>query len=418
MTVSHARQTAAASRQGPRTARLAWVLAAAALVVIAVVAATFPEEPPDSSLLGMLATWSSLVSLVAFLLSGSLILSRQPGNLIGWLLMLPALAVPLATLVSRWLEGLEPPPTAVDPVIWLAIWASSCSWVALIFPIFHLLLTFPDGRIPSPRWRWVVALEILMVCTMLGVTALGTELVVPRDDVFVWSVPNPIGLVDTGSWWAWFGAPWSIGLVAVTAAGLSSVVARYRRGSIVERQQLKVPLLGVSFFGLVYAAGAIQGSLAGPVANLLFGLSLAAIPVSVAIAVLRYRLYEIDRVISRTIAWVLVTVLLAAFVGGAIVGLQAVLAPFTNNDTLAVAVSTLLAAALFQPLRARVQRIVDRRFNRARVDAQRAIDAFGAHLRDDLDLATLRGRLVSAADVGVQPVGVAVWLRGGSGDAA
>ena len=80
---------------------------------------TFPEEPPDSSLLGMLATWSSLVSLVAFLLSGSLILSRQPGNLIGWLLMLPALAVPLATLVSRWLEGLEPPPAAVDPVKWL-----------------------------------------------------------------------------------------------------------------------------------------------------------------------------------------------------------------------------------------------------------------------------------------------------------
>lgn len=119
MTVSHARQTAAASRQGPRTARLVWVLAAAALVVIAVVAATFPEEPPDSSLLGMLATWSSLVSLVAFLLSGSLILSRQPGNLIGWLLMLPALAVPLATLVSRWLEGLEPPPAAVDPVKWL-----------------------------------------------------------------------------------------------------------------------------------------------------------------------------------------------------------------------------------------------------------------------------------------------------------
>jgi divalent metal cation (Fe/Co/Zn/Cd) transporter len=174
----------------------------------------------------------------------------------------------------------------------------------------------------------------------------------------------------------------------------------------------------LGFFGLVYGFGAIQGTLDGPIADLAFGLSLAAIPISVAIAVLRYRLYEIDRVISRTIGWIVVTTMLAAFVGGAIIGLQALLAPFTSNNTLAVAVSTLLAAALFQPLRARVQRIVDRRFNRARVDAQQAVDAFGAHLRDDLELATLRDRLVSAAEAGVQPAGAGLWLRRRSGDAA
>jgi hypothetical protein len=394
------------------------VLAAAALVMLAVVSATFPEEQADPSVLGHVAALSSVASLAAFVLCGSLIVSRQPGNVIGWLLMVPGLVMPVATLVTRWLEGLDPPPTDLDPAMWLAIWATSWSWIALIFPIFHLLLTFPDGHLPSPAWRWVVALEALMVVVMAGLTAVSLELSVLRDDVVVWSVRNPIGIVDTGAWWASFSGPWTIGLVVVTVAGVSAVITRFRRGSVVERQQLKVPLLGLGFFGLVYGFGATQGTLDGPIADLAFGLSLAAIPISVAIAVLRYRLYEIDRVISRTIGWIVITTMLAAFVGGAIVGLQALLAPFTSNNTLAVAVSTLLAAALFQPLRARVQRIVDRRFNRARVDAQQAIDAFGAHLRDDLDLATLRGRLVSAAEAGVQPAGVGLWLRGGPGDAA
>jgi hypothetical protein len=416
MTASTARLPAA-PHHGGRTARLVWVLAAAAMVMIAVVSTTFPEEQADTSLLGKVAALSTVASLAAFVLCGSLIVSRQPGNVIGWLLILPGLAMPLAALVTGWLEELDP-PTDVDPVVWLALWASSWSWIALIFPIFHLLLTFPTGRLPSPAWRWVVALEVLMMAVMVGLTAVGLELAVLRDDVVVWSVRNPIGFVDTGSWWATFSLPWTIGLIVVTVAGVSAVVTRFRRGSVVERQQLKVPVLGLGFFGLVYGFGAIQGTLDGPIADLAFGLSLAAIPISVAIAVLRYRLYEIDRVISRTIGWIVVTTMLAAFVGGAIIGLQALLAPFTSNNTLAVAVSTLLAAALFQPLRARVQRIVDRRFNRARVDAQQAVDAFGAHLRDDLELATLRDRLVSAAEAGVQPAGAGLWLRRRSGDAA
>jgi hypothetical protein len=142
--------------------------------------------------------------------------------------------------------------------------------------------------------------------------------------------------------------------------------------------------------------------------------SIGLVPVAIGIAILRYRLYEIDRIVSRTIGWALVTGLLVAVFAGTIVGLQALLAPLTNNNTLAVAGSTLVAAALFQPLRRRVQRAVDRRFNRARVDAQRAIDAFGAHLRDDVDLAALHGRLVAAADATVQPNGAGLWLRSAS----
>ena len=145
-------------------------------------------------------------------------------------------------------------------------------------------------------------------------------------------------------------------------------------------------------------------------------MSVATLPLAalaVAIAVLRYRLYDIDRIVSRTIGWALVTVILGAVFVGVIIGLQALLAPVTDENTLAVAASTLLAAALFQPLRARVQRAVDRRFNRARVDAQAAVDAFGVQLRDEIDLGSLQRHLVTTIEATVSPDGAALWIRAG-----
>ena len=139
------------------------------------------------------------------------------------------------------------------------------------------------------------------------------------------------------------------------------------------------------------------------------------LPAAIGIAVLRYRLYEIDRIVSRTIGWVVVTVILAAVFGVVVVGLQVVLEPVTGTNTLAVAASTLVAAALFQPLRGRVQRVVDRRFNRSRADAERAIGGFVARVRDEVDLAQLRTALAETADEAVRPVAATVWLRGGEG---
>ena len=137
-----------------------------------------------------------------------------------------------------------------------------------------------------------------------------------------------------------------------------------------------------------------------------------ALPVVIAIGVLRYRLFEIDRIVSRTIGWAIVTGLLVAVFAGLVVALQALLAPVTNENTLAVAASTLLAASLFQPLRSGVQRAVDRRFNRGRVDAQRVTDAFATHVRDNVDLVTLRERLLAAVDGTVEPSSTALWIRG------
>jgi hypothetical protein len=194
-------------------------------------------------------------------------------------------------------------------------------------------------------------------------------------------------------------------------AGILATILRYRRGGPLERKQVQwfgsVIVLSFSMFFAASVLPQPYGQLAWIVASLSLGL----IPVAIGIAILRYRLYEIDRILSRTIGWALVTGLLVAVLAGTIVALQALLAPFTNNNTLAVAGSTLVAAALFQPLRARVQRAVDRRFNRARVDAQRAIDAFGTHLRDDVDIDALNGRLLAAAAATVEPNAAGLWIR-------
>ncbi len=137
----------------------------------------------------------------------------------------------------------------------------------------------------------------------------------------------------------------------------------------------------------------------------------ATIPIAIGIAILRYRLYEIDRLISRTIGWGVLTVILGGVFVGLVLGLQALLAPLTRSNTLAVAGSTLLVAALFQPLRRRVQGLVDRRFNRSRYDAQLALDAFSARLRDEVDLDTLQGSLLTLVEATLEPTTVSLWLR-------
>jgi hypothetical protein len=333
---------------------------------------------------------------------------------VGWLLMVPGLVLSGSELTAAWLAALDPAPAEMTPALWIVLWAMSWSWILLIFPLFHLLLTFPDGRLLSPLWRWVVLLEGVMMLTMLVVAAVTDRMGVTVNDEVVWSVANPVGFLSADGFDSQFGNAWSLSLVVVTVAAATAVVLRFRRGTREQRQQLKWPLLAVVTFGVVYGVSATGADLAGSsFGGLLFGVAIAGIPISVAIAVLRYRLYEIDRIISRTIAWIVLTVILAGVFAGVVLGLQAVLAPFTRENTLSVAVSTLVAAALFQPLRGRIQHVVDRRFNRAHYDAARTAEGFGAQLRGSTDLAGVDGALVTAVATAVQPGSVAVWLRAG-----
>jgi hypothetical protein len=357
-----------------------------------------------------LAALSIVGAMLAFIVSGALIVSRQPGNIVGWLLMVPGLVLPLSTLATNWL-GSQPPPQQMTPLLWVLMWALGWSWILLIFPILHLLLTFPDGRLPSRRWRAAVALEVAMISIFLGYLAFRQDLNVLVEDEVAWTLPNPLGFLPNDAFDGILGVLWGLGLVVATLVSVAAVVIRFRRGSTVERQQLKWPLLAVVLFGSVYAGASLDQGLVGD-GSVLFGLSLAGIPISVAIAVLRYRLYAIDHIISRTVSWAVITaILLVVFVGG-VLALQALLSGVTRDQTLAVAASTLGALVVFQPLRRRVQHAVDRRFDRARYDGQRLADAFAVELRQQVDVGAAHGALIATARSAVQPQTATVWLRG------
>jgi hypothetical protein len=272
---------------------------------------------------------------------------------------------------------------------------------ALILPI--VALTFPDGNLPSTRWRWPTgaAVGALGASTILIAFTPGAI-----ENVAPW---NPIG-IDGLPLWVW-NLAWplaGVGGVLISLLGVAAVVTRYRRGEGVQRQQLRWFVAAVALGVIPITISPLGG---GPGAFLLAMVGLLLVPVAVGIAVTRYRLYEIDRLISRGLSWAVLSGVLLAVYAGAVLLLQTVLAGVIQGQTVAVAASTLLAAALFQPLRRRVQTAVDHRFNRARYDAERTTTDFAERLRNEVDVDHLRIALAATASGAVHPTGVGVWLR-------
>jgi hypothetical protein len=298
-----------------------------------------------------------------------------------------------------------------DRLAWLS------RWIVLPFVIvaIYLALLFPTVRLLSPRWRSVaVAGAVAMVVNSVqgAFTAFtpGTYPPAVQNPLEIrGSIADLLALVGT--------VATTVGTLVMFLA-LASLVVRYRRAVGVERQQLKwfaavVAIAGPALAIAILSSGATSGIIAD-VSNAAWGLALitlALLPVAIGVAVLRYRLYEIDRLISRTIAYGVLTAIVGSLFIGFILVFQAVLAPVTQSNELAVAGSTLLAAALFQPLRQRVQRLVDRRFNRTRYDAERTVAAFASRLRDEVDLQHLRAEILATVAHAVEPSSTSLWLR-------
>jgi hypothetical protein len=200
-------------------------------------------------------------------------------------------------------------------------------------------------------------------------------------------------------------------LAGVILAALVSLIARFRRARGVERQQLKWFAYGTALLLLLPVSGLVGAELAGPVGNLIAAVIFSALPVAIGIAVLRYRLYDLDRLVNRTVVYGSLTVLLAGVYAGLVFTLSQLLNPADQQSALAVAASTLVVAALFQPARRRIQALVDRRFNRRRYDAARTVAAFSARLRDQIELGTLSTELLAVVDQTMQPTQASLWLR-------
>ena len=348
-----------------------------------------------------LASIAYVAISAAYVVAGGVIIERQPGNMVGPLVLVLGLLVTGYLILDGFIRLAGTSPEA--GVAGLLVYEVDGPF---FFAIAMVFLAFPDGRLPARRWRWLVIVD-----AGLATVVTTTSLVRPGSFAYYPWLDNPLG--DPASPLLVLWAPSYSLLVCGVVAAVLSLVGRWRRGSMQERAQLKWVALAAAILAV---AMVFYGGTAGPgeyseAGDLSVGAGLSLFPIAIAIAVLRYRLYEIDRLVSRTLGWAVVTAIVVAVFIVVVVGLQAILSGATQGDTLAVAASTLLAAALFQPLRARVQRAVDRRFNRSRVDAERTVGAFAERLRDEVDLERLRGAVVSTARTAVHPAGASLWLR-------
>jgi hypothetical protein len=392
-----------------RTRAAAWVCGLAcglALVLLAGAMALVAgsDGPPPAGLPSPTGQLLNLVGLLGPPVLGGVLAARRPANPYGWLWCAYALGWAVIGFSEAYLTyAASGAPGAVAwarPVVWVGgfVFAPLLALTALI------LLLFPDGRPPSPRWRpliWAIA----AVC--LPATVAGALFEHPPP-----APPNPLAVGGTAA--PLVEAVANAGVVLLFLAVLAaagSLLARFRRSRGQQRQQLKWLAYGGAFLAAIIVADLVSLDPPGLWDIALETLSFAALYLGVGVAVLRYRLYEIDRLINRTLVYGLVTALLAGVYAAGVFALGNLLNPAGGGSELAVAASTLAVAALFQPARRRVQAMVDRRFNRARYDAARTVEAFSARLRDQVDLDSLATELVSVADQTMQPTSVSLWLR-------
>jgi hypothetical protein len=392
---------------------LAWSLAGlcvamfAASVVLYVLAHSSQEPTSTGDTLSELLIF---ITFLAFPIVGALIASRHPRNPVGWICLVVGLFWTLIFLGDS-IPGSGPYPVTTDALT-QATWISPVGLLGI-----YLILLFPDGKLPSRRWRPLAWLSgVVMVLASFGVTLVPG----PLEDHP--GVRNPVGLE---------GAPWVatatffilLLLPLCMIASALSLVLRYRRSRGVEREQIKWIAFAASVVGLLYLIAMVSslffplgwGSAGTP---LWLGflqqaalVSFTAVPIAVGFGVLKYRLYDIDIIINRTLVYgTLTATLIALYLGGIVVLQRLFVVLAGQQSTLAVVASTLLIAALFTPLRRRIQSFIDRRFYRRKYDARKTLEAFSVKLRKETDLGALSGDLVGVVRETMQPAHISLWL--------
>jgi hypothetical protein len=353
------------------------------------------------------STSPSVVAAVVAVTVGAVLASRRPRHPVGWLLLALGLCVTASGVFDGYARyGLLARPGALPAAHWVAVYSPATVYLGFVCVGFVLLLT-PSGSLPSPSWRWWARAAAAAPILFLAALTVGPGLVIAPYDPAVerFAVPALAGAVTTAI---------VVALAVATggvAAGAWSLVVRFRRARGVERQQLRwvalaaavtVPLGIVVLVGVVVDATSLTPVLAA------VGIGMALLPLATGAAILRYRLYDLDRIISRTLAYGLLTLLLGGGYAVVVLGLGQLLG---RDSSLVVAGATLAVAAAFQPARRRVQQAVDRRFDRRHYDAAQTIAAFSARLRQQVDLDPLTSELLAVVDQTMQPTQVSLWLR-------
>jgi hypothetical protein len=401
----HLRTLGLTGRVAPAAAWTGLALSVVAFALTAVMIARLPEIAYTGSSLSDVALSTSFLITAAL---GAIVTQRHPRLPIGWIFS--GIGVPMVVTLALVRYGMNALALGQVPELWI-LWVMQWLWIPSISLMATALpLLFPNGAPPSARWRPVaLAIPVVIVILLFGYALRPGPLQPPFD-----ATENPL----------WPGTPlpsWytlALGLlqIPITIACFGGLVSRFRRSHGVERQQLKWFLFGLAPASLFLVSATLAEIVVGydqarGVSGVFAGLALAAPAVTAGIGILRYRLFDIDVLIKRTLVYGAVSAVLVTTYAAAVVLLQTALRPFTAGSDLAVAASTLLVVALFQPIRRRIQDVVDRRFYRSRYDASRAIEAFAARLRNEVDLVSVRSDLVDVVDETLRPAHASVWLR-------
>jgi hypothetical protein len=351
---------------------------------------------------------SLLLAFAAFMAVGAIIVAHRPGNAVGWIFSAIGLLTAIGVLATEYAAYAARTRPSSPPGVVLAAWYSSWWWYpTLVLVLVFTPLVFPTGRLVSTRWRPVAVAAGVGTAVIITLSALQPTLQNEDDPV-----RNPIGVAgipdpEEGALGAVL-----VGLLVVCAAAAAiSVVLRFRRSQGVERQQLKWFTYAATLMVLFMLLSDYLLPQSG-VVEALYGFVVALVPVAAGVAVLRYRLYDIDRLINRTLVYGLLTALLGAVYAAAVLVLGQLFGGVgANPPSWAVAGATLAVAALFQPARGRTQAVVDRRFNRRKHDAAKTIQTFSTRLRDQIDLDTLSAELLAVVGQTMEPTRVSLWLR-------
>ncbi|MDP9343066.1 MAG: hypothetical protein M3Q23_13460 [Actinomycetota bacterium] len=388
-------------RTASRLAWSSWAVSTSMYVValVFVVIDRSARHPP-----GLSPTSQQIVDIVSNLAVpaiGALLVSKRRENPIGWIFCVAALALAVGQFGQSYAaHALYADPGSLPGAYALA-WFGNWTWGIPIGALAFLLLLFPTGRLPSRRWRpvaWAAGAGAALI-TLFSLIQASSEWSRPFTNH---SGPSPSPVVAAVFWVSFI-----LFLVGMLGGPAASIM-RYRRSRGEERQQLKWFVFSAALVGAVFVPNSFWST---PWLDVLFQVALTCLWVAIAVAILKYRLYDIDRVINRALVYGVLTAVLAGLYVGLAVGLGSLVG---KNNSLVIAGSTLVVAALFRPARRGIQGFIDRRFYRRKYDAVRTLEAFSARLRDEVDLDELRAHLEAVVHETMQPAHASLWLRGPS----
>jgi hypothetical protein len=373
----------------------------------ALVGLLFGVEATDVATGLAIVVWGLVLVLTTGL--GALIATKTPGNRISWLFYLAGVGMLITPLMGSLIPEIAP----AEPTLWnyvALVYEHALVLATLFYPLLLLFYVFPTGRFLTKRWTWAGWFGVIMVPTLLVLATFAEEIgsafaVEPNK----WTIQNPIGFLPLAALEA-AGAIWTVGLIVVAVGSVAAMTVRYRRATHVVRTQIKWLLYPGVIFAISFTlitTGTGDGN--DLLFALLFVVPIALIPISITVAIMRYKLFEIDRIISRTVGYILVVAMLGfVYIVGAIWLPTQLLG---EQAPIFVAGSTLVVAALFNPVRKRIVGWVDRRFYRSHYDAEQVVDEFADRLRDQLDVDQLTQAWVAAVTETMRPSAIGVWVQ-------